>query len=256
MRLTAKRVLKARKRPGRYPDGAGLYLQVTSPQSRRSRGAASWIFRFERDGRERMLGLGPLHTVSLKEARERAKQARLQLLDNIDPVQAKQAAKAHTFRQVAESYFEQHQSKWRNAKHREQFIGSLRTYAFPVIGALPVAAIDTGLVLKVIEPLWKRIPETASRVRGRIEMILDYATVRNLRIGDNPARWKGHLAHLLPVRNAATIKHHAALPYAELPSFMHALRQRKDVAARALEFAVLTAARSGEVLGARWDLDE
>jgi len=265
MRLTAKRVFKARKRRGRYPDGAGLYLQVTSPQSRRARGAASWIFRFERDGRERMLGLGPLHTVSLKEARERAKQARLQLLDNIDPVQAKQAAKAQraleaakavTFRQVAESYFEQHQSKWRNAKHREQFIGSLRTYAFPVIGALPVAAIDTGLVLKVIEPLWKRIPETASRVRGRIEMILDYATVRNLRIGDNPARWKGHLAHLLPVRNAATIKHHAALPYAELPSFMHALRQRKDVAARALEFAVLTAARSGEVLGARWDLDE
>jgi integrase len=255
--LTAKRVAKARKQPGRYPDGAGLYLQVTSPQ------AASWILRFERNGVERMLGIGPLHTVGLAEARERAKMARLQLLDGVDPVDARKAAKAAkaleaaklvTFQECAENHFEQHQSKWRNGKHRQQYISSLRAYVFPVIGKLPVSAIDTGLVLKCLEPIWQTIPETASRVRQRIEAVLDYATVRNLRVGDNPARWSGHLEHILPaLRAAASIEHYPALSYAELPGFMRLLRARTGVPERALEFAILTAARSGEVLGARWD---
>jgi integrase len=257
MRLTAKRVAKARKQPGRYPDGAGLYLQVASPQ------AASWILRFERNGVERMLGIGPLHTVGLAEARERAKMARLQLLDGVDPVDARKAAKAAraleqaksvTFQECAERHFEQHESKWRSAKHRHQYISSLRTYAFPVIGKLPVAAIDTGLVLKTLEPIWRTIPETASRVRQRIEAVLDNASVRNLRVGDNPARWSGHLEHILPaLRAAVAIEHHPALAYAELPGFMAALRARKSVPDRALEFLILTASRTGEVRGAVWD---
>jgi integrase len=257
MRLTAKRVLKARKRPGRYADGAGLYLQVTSPQ------AASWILRYERDGVERMLGVGPLHTVGLAEARERAKAARLQLLDGVDPVEARKAAKAAkaleraksvTFQECAESHFEQHQSKWRNGKHRQQYISSLRTHVFPVIGKLPVSSIDTGLVLKCLEPIWQTIPETASRVRQRVEAVLDYATVRNLRVGDNPARWSGHLEHILPaLRAASSVEHYPALAYAELPGFMRRLRERKGVPARALEFCILCASRSGEVLNAVWD---
>jgi integrase len=257
MRLTAKRVLKARKRPGRYADGAGLYLQVTSPQ------AASWILRYERDGHERWFGLGPLHTVGLAEARERAKAARLSLLDGVDPVDARKAARAAraleaaklvTFQECAENHFEQHQSKWRNSKHRQQYISSLRAYVFPVIGKLPVSAIDTGLVLKCLEPIWQTVPETASRVRQRIEAVLDYATVRNLRTGDNPARWSGHLEHILPaLRAAASIEHHPALSYAELPGFMRQLRTRKGVPERALEFAILCASRSGEVLRARCD---
>jgi integrase len=257
MRLTAKRVLKARKRIGRYADGAGLYLQVASP------GAASWILRYERDGHERWFGLGPLHTVGLAEARERAKAARLQLLDGVDPVEARKAAKAAkaleaakavTFQECAENHFNQHETKWRNGQHRQQYIASLRTHVFPVIGKLPVSAIDTGLVLKVLEPIWQTIPETASRIRQRIEAVLDYATVRNLRTGDNPARWSGHLEHILPALRATTsIEHHPALPYAELPGFMSQLRERKGVPARALEFTILTAARTGETIGARWD---
>lgn len=258
MRLTAKHIAKLRRRPrGKpYPDGHGLHLQV------KSLNAASWLFRYERNGRDRWMGLGPLHTVSLAEARVRAKQARLGLLDGIDPIEARTAAKAAkaleaaksaTFEQAAEAYFKAHEARWRSARHAQIFVGSLRSYAYPAIGKLPVRAIDTGLVLKVLEPLWKRVPETASRVRGRIETILDYAAVRNLRAGDNPARWKGHLAHLLPARNVTTIKHLAALPYAEQPSFMRALGHRKDMPSRALKFTILTAARSGEVLGARWE---
>jgi integrase len=256
MRLTAKRVAKAIKHPGRYCDGAGLYLQVTSPQ------AASWILRFQRAGRERWLGLGPTHTVGLADARERAKKARLQLLDGVDPVDARKAAKAAraleqaksvSFQECAERHFEQHESKWRSAKHRHQYISSLRTYVFPVIGKLPVSAIDTGLVLKCLEPIWRTIPETASRVRQRIEAVLDNAGVRNLRVGDNPARWSGHLEHILPALRAAVQEHHAAVPYAKMPAFMAALRERKSVPDRALEFLILTASRTSPVRGAVWD---
>jgi integrase len=209
------------------------------------------------------MGLGPLHTFSLAEARERARKARQQLADGIDPLRAREAqratqaleaARAMTFEQAVRAYFDGHERKWRNAKHRAQFLSTLKTYAFPRIGSLPVAAIDTGLVLKCIEPIWQDKTETASRLRGRIEAVLDWATVRGYRTGDNPARWKGHLAEVLPARGQIQkTNHHAALPYGELPDFMAQLAARGGVAARALEFTILTAARTGEVIGARWD---
>jgi integrase len=256
MKLTAKRVARFLKRPGRYPDGDNLYLRVSSP------GNASWLLRYERDGRERMCGLGPLHTVNLAEARIRAKAARQLLLDGIDPIDRKRqekqqralaAAKAMTFAQAAQSYFDQHEGKWRNRKHAAQFLSSLRAYAFPKIGALPVSEIDTGLVLKCIEPHWATTTETMSRVRGRIESVLDWATVRGYRTGDNPARWKGHLAEVLPPRDKiAKREHHPALPFTEIAQFVAALQQREGVATKALEFTILTAARTGEVIGAKW----
>jgi integrase len=254
--LTALSVGKATK-PGRYGDGHGLYLQVTHS------GVKSWLLRYVRHGRERWMGLGPLHTVSLKEARERARRARLQLLDGADPLDARKAARAAqalqavrtlTFEEAVQQYFDAHEKKWRNAKHRAQFLSSLRAYALPQIGKLPVAEIDLGLVLKVIEPIWRDKTETASRVRGRVESVLDWAAVRGYRTGENPARWCGHLEHLLPARGRiATPNHHPAMPYADLPAFMLALSQREGTAARALEFTILTAARTGEVIGATWD---
>lgn len=257
MRLTAKRVAKFLKTPGRYPDGDNLYLRVSSP------GNASWLLRYERNGKERMCGLGPLHTVTLAKARDRAKAAREQLLDNIDPIDAKraqkaeralEAAKSMTFAEAARSWHEQHEASWKNRKHAKQVIDTLATFAFPVIGKLPVSAIDTGLVLKCIEPHWKDTTETMSRVRGRIESVLDWATVREYRSGENPARWKGHLKQALPSRaKIAKPKPHPALPFAEIGEFMVELRSREGVAAKALEFTILTAARTGEVIAAKWD---
>jgi hypothetical protein len=192
MALTIKRIAKLTA-PGRYGDGHGLCLQVGPT------GKKSWLLRYQRDGRERWMGLGPLYTVNLEEARERARQARLQLLDGIDPLDAREAkraanaleaAKAITFETAARTYFDQHERKWKNAKHTAQFLSTLRDYVFPKIGNLSVAAIDTGLVLKCIEPIWQEKTTTADRVRGRIENILDWATVRGYRTGDNPARWK------------------------------------------------------------------
>jgi integrase len=257
MGLTTKRIAKLRRRRGRFHDGHGLYLQVLSEKS------ASWILRYVRHGKERMLGLGPLHVIGLKEARDRAKAARLQLLDGTDPVEDRKArkieralaaARTMTFGECALAFHQQHEGKWKNAKHGAQVINTLRAYAFPHIGSLPVASIDTPLVLKCIEPHWTTKTETMSRVRGRIESVLDWATVRGYRTGDNPARWKGHLDQVLPGRNSiAKVEHHAALPYRELPIFMQELRQREGSAARALEFTILTAARTGETTGARWD---
>jgi integrase len=260
MALTPKGIakLRQRKRPARYHDGHGLYLRVTS------RTSASWILRYEHHGHERMLGLGPLRLVGLKEARLRAREAQRQLkLDGIDPVlhrrekkaeRALAAAKAMSFEDAAKGFHAQHEAKWKNAKHSAQFLSTLRAYVFPTLGQLPVGAIDTGLVLQVLEPIWKTKTETASRVRGRIESVLDWATVRGYRSGDNPARWKGHLAEVLPARSQiAKVAHHPALPYAELPGFMRILRQRPGSAARALEFCILTAARTGEVIGAKWN---
>jgi integrase len=245
------------KSPGRYGDGQGLCLQITPS------GAKSWLLRFERNGRERWMGLGPLHTVSLKDARERARKARQQLLDGVDPIEARRSertkaaletTKAVTFQEAGTAYFDAHQAKWRNAKHRNQFISTLKEYVFPKIGKLAVADIDIGSVLSVLEPIWHTKTETASRVRSRIEAILDWATVRKLRDGDNPARWKGNLQHVLPPRaRLAKPAHHAALPYTEIPAFTALLRKREGVAARALEFIILTAARTGEVVGAQWD---
>jgi integrase len=264
--LTAKRVLKARKAPGRYPDGTvpGLYLQVTTPQTTTARGAASWILRFERGGVERMAGIGPLSVVSLAEARSRAKVMRLGLLDGTDPIEQRKAAKAaaalerartKTFKECAEEFFRDNQSGWRSAAHAREYIRSLERHAFPAIGALSVAAIGTGEVMRVIKPLWERIPVTAGRLRQRIEAVLDFAGVLGYRASDspNPARWSGHIEHLLPARNGADVRHFAALPYAELPAFMAELRARDGVAERALELAILCASRSGEVLHATWN---
>jgi integrase len=255
MKLTAKKVERV-KAPGRYFDGHGLYLQVVNSNNK------SWLLRFERDGRERWLGLGPLHTYNLKEARERARDARQLLHSGIDPIEHRKAAKAaqalaaaktRTFKECAEAYIVANRGAWRSAKHGAQWSATLKTYVYPTIGNLPVAAIDTGLVLKCIELIWKDKTETASRVRGRIESVLDWATVRNYRSGDNPARWRGYLEHVLPQKNKVSkVEHHAALPYAELPAFMQALRQRKSTAVCALEFTILTAARTAETTGARW----
>jgi integrase len=254
-RLTALKVDRA-KRPGMYADGGGLYLRVTHS------GTKNWVFRFMLNGRPRWMGVGPLHTIGLAEARNRASGFRLQRHDGVDPVESRRAerlearlntAKAMTFRESAERYIASHRAGWRNPKHAAQWQATLATYAEPVIGGLSVQAIDTALVLKVLEPIWTTKPETAGRVRGRIESILDSAKVRGYRAGENPARWRGHLDKLLPARSKVQrVEHHAALPYAELPGFLVSLREQEGIAARALEFAIMTAARTGEVTGARW----
>jgi integrase len=261
--LTAKRIAKLRKIPGRYADGetAGLYLQVTTPPTiQRPRGAASWILRYQVGDKEHMLGIGSLSEFTLKEARDRAKLARQQLKDGVDPIDARKAAKAaaaleaarsKTFKECASEHYRSMESGWRSAAHAKEYWRSLENHALPMLGALAVSAIDTGAIMRTLRPIWETIPETAARVRQRIEAVLDWATVMGYRAGDNPARWGGHLAHLLPARSEISIKHHAALPYAELPAFMTKLRQREGVAERALEFAITVAGRTGEILGAR-----
>lgn len=263
-RLTALKVEKA-KRPGMYADGGGLYLRVTSE------GTKNWVFRFMLKGKARWMGIGPVALFGLQEARTKALDARRLHHAGIDPIEARvasrareqlDAAKVMTFAQCAAAHIRAHRAGWRNAKHVAQWEATLATYAEPIIGSLSVQAIDTALVMKVLEqevhgpkkaaaPLWTARPETASRLRGRIEAILDWARVRGYREGENPARWRGHLDKLLPARGKVRkVEHHAALPYAELPAFMSELRQQDGVSARALEFAILTAARTGEVLPA------
>jgi integrase len=253
-KLSALRASKETKQ-GRYSDGGGLYLQVTAS------GTRSWLFRFQRDGEERQMGLGPARDVNLAEAREKAAACRKLLLADIDPIESRRvermqakirASRGAPFRECAERYIAARESGWENAVHRRQWRSTLATYVYPVIGDLPVDAIDTALVIKILEPLWSKKPETASRLRGRIEVILDAATVRGMREGENPARWRGHLDKLLPARSKAkTVRHHAALPYAELPAFMGELRQREGCSAVALELLILTALRTGEVIGGR-----
>ena len=254
-KLSSLDVARSKKR-GYYGDGGGLYLLV-GPN-----GAKSWVFRFRKEGKLREMGLGPLHTIGLAEARQKAQDCRRKRLDGIDPIEAKRAAlatarlddaKTMTFRQCAESYIKAHRAGWRNPKHAEQWPSTLATYVYPVFGALPVQAIDVGLVLKALEPIWTVKPETASRVRSRIESVLDWATARGCRQGENPARWRGHLENLLPKKSKVRrVEHHAALSYDELPEFMAELRQQEGIAARALEFAILTVARTGAVIGAQW----
>jgi integrase len=255
-RLTALKVEKA-KEPGMYADGGGLYLRVTDT------GAKNWVLRFMLDRRPRWMGLGPLALYGLQDARNRSLDARRKRHEGIDPIEARRAerarkrldeAKAFTFKQCAESYIAAHRAGWRNEKHAAQWSATLAAYAYPAIGALPVQAVDTALVLKVLEPIWTVKPETASRLRGRLESILSFAKVRGYRDGENPAAWRGHLDKLLPARaKVRAIEHHAALAYADLPAFLIALHQQEGLAARALEFLILTAARTGEVIGARWD---
>jgi integrase len=254
-RLTARVVEQARK-PGYYGDGDGLVLRVADG------GTKGWLYRYKSDGKVREMGLGPVRDVTLAEAREAAREARRLRRAGADPIDAKRerkaaarldAARAITFSQCAAAYIENHRASWTNPKHAAQWDATLRTYAYPVFGNLPVAAVDTGLVVKVLDPIWSTKPETASRLRGRIEAVLDFATVRGHRTGENPARWKGHLKEALPTSSKVRrVKHHAALPYNEIGAFVAELRGRVGGAAAALEFAILTAARTNEVIGAQW----
>jgi integrase len=254
-KLSAIEVTKA-KGPTVLHDGGGLYLRV-SPT-----GSKAWVFRFQLDGKRRDMGLGPYPDVSLAEARRRATEHRNERRDGIDPIVAKAAqrqarrladAKGRTFREVANEYILGKEAEWHNAKHRQQWRSSLDAYVNPAIGDLPVAAIDVGLVLKVIEPIWAEKPESAGRIRGRIEAVLDAATVRGYREGPNPAQWKGNLAHILPARaKIRKIAHHAALPFDQMPAFLADLGRQGGIAPRALEFVIFTAARLGEAVRATW----
>ncbi|MDX2205755.1 MAG: integrase arm-type DNA-binding domain-containing protein [Hyphomicrobiaceae bacterium] len=254
-KLTALKVSKL-KAPGRYGDGGGLWLQVSQS------GTKSWLFRFMIEGRARQMGLGAVHTVGLADARARAQAARALLLDGLDPIEAREKRKADqraevakrvTFRDAADRYIAAHAAGWRNAKHAAQWRATLDLYAFPVIGDLSVATVETAHVLRILEPIWAAKTETASRVRGRIEAVLDWAAARRHRAGDNPARWRGHLDKLLPARaKVQRIAHHPAMPFAQLPLFMAELRARGGLSARALEFTILTAARTGETIAATW----
>jgi integrase len=252
-RLSALKVEKA-KHPGMYADGGSLYLRVAEGGSRQ------WIYRYVTNGRPRDMGIGPVHVLTLAEAREKAREASRLRLEGVDPIAHKHAqraaaavaaASAMTFRQCAEGFIKDNEASWGNPKHRLEWQRSLAKYAFPVLGNLPVASVDTPLVLRIIKPLWQRVPETASRVRGRIENVLGWATVHHYRAGDNPARWQGLLEHALPAVQKG--EHHAAMPYAEVPAFVARLRQETSVPAKCLEFVILTAARLGEALGATWD---
>jgi integrase len=248
------------KAPGKYACGLvrGLYLQVSAS------GAKSWLLIYELNGRRHEMGLGSVRDFKLQEARERARSARQLLADGRDPLTEKRAAKAAaaaasarklTFRQAAQRWLDQNESQWRSQKHRESFLGTLRTHAFPAIGNMDVAAIGIPDVLRVLEPIWKTTTITADRVRSRIERVLDYAMVRGHRPpGINPAKWPGVLDQVLPPpRKVAPIAHHAAMDYRQVPAFMARLRQEQGPAARALEFLILTSARTSEVTGATWD---
>lgn len=264
-KLTEIQVRRA-KGPAVLLDGGGLRLRVAAARKQSDGeerpGAKTWIYRFQLDGRRRDMGIGPYPDVSLAESRRRATELRNQRRDGIDPIEARrakraqariEAAKGRTFRQVAEEFIARNEGGWRNAKHRQQWKNTLATYAYPLLGNLPVAVIDTGLIVRVLDPIWQTKPETAARLRGRIEQVLDASKVHGYRDGPNPAAWKGNLALLLPARGKVRrVVHHAAMPYAEVPGFMSELGRRGGMAALALQFLILTAARTGEVLGAPW----
>jgi integrase len=243
-------------KPGRHADGGNLYLYVDKD------GRKKWTFFYQIGGRQREMGLGSARDVGLAKAREKAAKARELLADDIDPLETKRAANRarvaqKTFGQVADDYIEAHSPKWSNAVHKKQWRQTVNDH-LKRLRDIPVGQIGTDDVLSALRPLWKKTPETASRVRARLESVLDSATARGLRPGDNPARWKGHLETLLPARRRIDRTHHAALPYQDVPAFLSQLREQQSVGAAALEFTILTAVRTGETLGAIWseiDLD-
>lgn len=255
-KLTALQVTKLSK-PGLYGDGGGLTLQITRA------GAKSWLFRYMRDGKAHGMGLGPTHTVTLAEARAKALDARKLLVDGQNPLTVKnqkktaaalERARMMTFDQCAIAYIDAHKASWKNEKHRDQWTNTLSTYASPIFGKLPVAEVDTALIVKCLSPIWESKAETASRLRGRIESVLGWATTSGYRTGENPARWKGHLENLLAsISKTTRVKNHPSLPWSRIGEFMVAIKKREGVAARAVEFCILTACRSGEVRGARWN---
>jgi integrase len=264
-KLTALQVKNAK--PGdKLSDGGGLRLDLDK------NGNAAWIFRYTSPatGRERFMGLGPANDVSLTRARDAAQEARELLREHVDPIerrnQQRAAAKVAenrsiTFKTYAEQFIGGRESTWKNEKHRQQWRNSLRDYAYPHIGGTPVADVDTDAVLRVLRPIWNEKKETARRVRGRIEMILNAAKAEKLRTGENPALWRGHLDQVLARRKKSEVKHHPALPYSEVPAFMAKLRADQSDAARMLEFIILTAVRydvapprDGEVVGDLWKI--
>ncbi len=247
-RLSARAVATLTK-PGRHADGGGLYLSVSNDGARR------WVFLYSYAGKRRELGLGGATVVSLKDARERADSARKLVFDGVDPIARGNEVdpKKKTFSECATGYISDHADGWRNPKHRQQWANTLKAYAEPTIGNLPVDAINIQHIKSVLDPIWKTKTETASRVRGRIEAILDWAATHGYRDPINPARWRGHLANVMTSpHKLARVRHYPALPYRELPAFMAELQQRSGVGARALEFTILTAARTGETVGSRW----
>lgn len=262
-RLSARTVV-TKKRPGLYGDGGGLYLQIAEG------GTKTWIFRYRSPltKKPRYMGLGALHSVGLPKARETAEAQRGLLSLGLDPIrardeelsrQAAEAARAVTFAHCTKSYIESHKAGWRNEKHADQWTNTIKTYCDPVIGTLPVQDVDTGLVLKILEPIWATKPETASRLRGRIESILDWARARGHRTGENPARWRGHLKQLLPaLAKKDRVTHHKAMSFSEVGSFIPKLRELTGATARCLEFTILTVARTSEAIMAKreeFDLD-
>jgi integrase len=254
-RLTAMSVTK-QKAPGAYADGGGLWLQVTDS------GSKSWSFRFMLNGRAREMGLGPLHTIDLTSAREGARKCRELLLQRVDPIEHRTSGRtasllasstAKTFDECADAYIAAKRHGWSNSKHADQWTNTLKTYASPKFGSLPVQAVDTEAIVRALNQIWTAKTETATRVRQRVEAVLDWATVSGFRKGENPARWSGHLEHKLTdpakLKNVVNLP---ALPHKEIASFLVDLRKQPGVAARAMEFMILTAARTGEVRGAVW----
>src|SRR3954447_3890345 len=271
----SSRFVETTKDAGRHADGGGLYLQVTQGKNGVTK---SWLFRYMRGtSTSREMGLGPVSLnkrdglVTLSMARDKAFAARKALSTGIDPLSQREQeraagqlerAKTLTFKECAERYIAAHKSSWKSSKHAGQWKATLETYAYPKIGHLSASAIDAGLILQILEQkagdgpedtLWNRKTETASRVRGRIETVLSWAKARGYRHGENPATWRGHLEHSLPKRaQVAPVEHHPALPYVELPTFMAKLRAKEGISARALEFTILTVARTGDTIGATW----
>ncbi|NDB69264.1 MAG: site-specific integrase [Methylocystaceae bacterium] len=250
-KLTARKVETAK--PGRYSDGGGLWLVVSKTLAKK------WVYRFTISGKVSETGLGGYPTVSLTEARELAAEARKLSSAGVSPVVAKREAKAAAikaikppFGKIADDLIAAKSSEWRNDKHKAQWQTTLKKYCTP-IWSKPVDEIETADVLAILTPLWKRTPETASRLRGRIEAVLNAAKVQGYRTGENPAAWRGHLAHIFPKREKISLRrHHTAMAYEEIPALIARLSQEKTMAARALEIAILTASRTGEVLGAKW----
>jgi integrase len=257
-KLNVRQVV-ALTQPGIYSDGGGLYIRVRNP------GTRSWVFIYTLGGKRQEMGLGSLLDITLAKARERAAAAREMVLDGIDPKNARRQVKAEapakppiTFGGFALELLDSIEDGFKNRKHRQQWRNTLTTYAAP-FWSTPIAEVSTEQVLAVLQPIWLTKTETASRLRGRIERVLDAAKAKGLRSGENPAAWRGHLDLLLPKKTQIKVKHHPALPYGEIKTFMKELRLRQATAARALEFTILTAARSGEVRGMTWDeidLDE
>jgi integrase len=262
-KLTAATV-RSTIRTGRHADGAGLYLQVTRhPVLGNIR--KSWLVRYRADtGKIREIGIGSIEDVSLADAREKAAQVRQRVREGRDLIAERQTerkaalvkkAREMTFEQCAEAYVAAHEGSWRNDKHKAQWSSTLKTYAYPVFGKVPVDEITVAMIMKVLDPIWSTKTETASRLRGRLENILDWATVREYRTGENPARWRGHLEKALPAakNKARKVRHHAALPIDDVPAFMTELATQPGISALAFRFTILTATRTSEAICARWD---